>query len=424
MFKSDRCQDKNPIKKAKKVLIISKDAPPIIGGSCLMLEKLINSSPLNNISLITTYIKDTEEYNFKSNINVIRSKLMRFWNETLVKNDNNIIECLFFQFRPIRGFVRVCCMLWICIKIMQEKYDIIFAQQVDKWFFIFILFSRFILKKRVVSQAYGEELNHIINKKNNIKKFYHKLSVISAFSLSNHVIAITLNAKSQLLKLGVKKNKISVVYPGVNTKKFHPNIDVSKLKSKYDYENNDILLFVSRIDEKRKGQDTAIKVLSELDKRGFNNIKLLIIGKGKEIDYLYKLVKKSKLENKVIFLSNVSTDELPSYYCLCDVSLYLGRKDERNGQEDGFGIVCLEANACGKPVIGGNVGGIIEAVINNKTGFIVDPYDIKETSQKIEYLLVNKEYAEKIGYNGLKRARKYFDWDLINHKYWSTILNN
>jgi len=405
----------------KDVLIIAKDAPPIIGGSCLMLEKLINSSPTQKMTLITTSIKNINEYKYESKISIIRSKKLRFWNESLITQDENKIETLFFRIKFLRELVRISFMFWICLKIIRGRYDVIFSQQVDKWFFIVIFFARFILNKRVVSQAFGEELNQILSKKKNSIGLYHIFLIKAGFLLSDEIVAITENAKSQLVELGINLNKIRVIYPGVNTNLFHPNVDSTKLKKEYDYTHNHILLFVSRI-EKRKGQDTAIKVIPELEKKGLNNIKLIIIGNGIDLDYLKSLVKELQLETKVFFLSNISTNELPSYYCLSDIFLYLGRKDLNNNQEDGFGIVCLEANACGKPVIGGNVGGIIEAVVNNQTGIIVNPNNIDEVAENIEYLLKNKAILDQLGRNGLKRAKECFDWDIINKKYWDFIL--
>ena len=95
----------------------------------------------------------------------------------------------------------------------------------------------------------------------------------------------------------------------------------------------------------------------------------------------------------------------------------------KSGEEEGFGMVCVEANACGKPVIGGNIGGIIEAIENNKTGFIVDSLDIKDISDKVQFLLENKDKAKEMGYNGLIRAKQNFEWELVSKQIWDLIKN-
>jgi phosphatidylinositol alpha-1,6-mannosyltransferase len=81
------------------------------------------------------------------------------------------------------------------------------------------------------------------------------------------------------------------------------------------------------------------------------------------------------------------------------------------GDIEGFGTVFLEANACGKPVVAGKSGGVSEAVINDRTGLLVDPKDAGQIRSAVLRLLRDEEYARKLGENGLLRVRRDFGWE-------------
>ena len=77
---------------------------------------------------------------------------------------------------------------------------------------------------------------------------------------------------------------------------------------------------------------------------------------------------------------------------------------------EGFGVVFIEANACEKPVIGGNTGGITDAIIDKKTGLLVNPTNTDDIKEKVVKLLTDKKYSEMLGKNGRKRAAKELNY--------------
>ena len=110
------------------------------------------------------------------------------------------------------------------------------------------------------------------------------------------------------------------------------------------------------------------------------------------------------LENYVIFLNRtISENEKIPLIDISDI-LVLPAKDE------GFGIIYLEANARGKPVIGANSGGAREAILNNYSGLLVEPDDVNSLAKAIIQLLKNKELALKLGEQGKLRVEKQFLW--------------
>jgi len=87
------------------------------------------------------------------------------------------------------------------------------------------------------------------------------------------------------------------------------------------------------------------------------------------------------------------------------------RAREREGDVEGFGLVYLEANACGKPVIGGRSGGVPDAVLDGVTGLLVEPTDTDDIAAAIIKLLADRDYARRLGENGRRRVEIEMNWD-------------
>jgi len=106
---------------------------------------------------------------------------------------------------------------------------------------------------------------------------------------------------------------------------------------------------------------------------------------------------------------------------LCDVFIMPARNE--NGDYEGFGIVYLEANVMGKPVIAGRSGGVEEAVINNYNGLLVDPLDPKDIAAKIIALMNNPDWRAKLGAQGRYRAIEECSWDSRAKRIYELISN-
>jgi phosphatidylinositol alpha-1,6-mannosyltransferase len=125
------------------------------------------------------------------------------------------------------------------------------------------------------------------------------------------------------------------------------------------------------------------------------DVTYLIVGSGPQAG-LDHLACELGVRDHVIFTGLVPDEDLPAIYALCDVFAMPSRQNLVEHSVEGFGLVFLEANACGKPVIGGRSGGISDAVVDGVTGFLVNPQDPQEIANVLKILLTNRELARRL----------------------------
>jgi phosphatidylinositol alpha-1,6-mannosyltransferase len=121
------------------------------------------------------------------------------------------------------------------------------------------------------------------------------------------------------------------------------------------------------------------------------------------------MAREYRLEGRVHFTGAVPESDLPKYYAACDVFLHPNRIDAMDCE--GFGIVFLEAQAAGKPVIGGRTGGVPETMIEGETGFLVSAEDVAETSAVLQRLVENPELRNRMGQAARRHVANKFSWE-------------
>ncbi|MDP3014188.1 MAG: glycosyltransferase family 4 protein, partial [Candidatus Subteraquimicrobiales bacterium] len=183
----------------------------------------------------------------------------------------------------------------------------------------------------------------------------------------------------------------------------------------YNLENKNTILTVASLIFPYKGHDRVIKALPQVLKKLPNTV-YLIVGDGPRRKSLENLVKELRLEENIIFTGFVASENLVKYYHACDVFIMPSSEDKSKGYVEGFGLVYLEANACGKPVIGGRCGGILDAIIDGITGLLVEPLNIDEIARALIKILEDRNYSKLLGENGRERAIREFNWEIIAEK--------
>ena len=122
-----------------------------------------------------------------------------------------------------------------------------------------------------------------------------------------------------------------------------------------------------------------------------------------------QLVRDLGLQQVVEFIGNVPAEEVSDYYNLCDVFAMVNRT-ELEGDIESFGMVFVEANGAGKPVLGGRSGGTTESIEEGVTGLIADPESREDIAAKLIVLLQDGALRMKLGRAGLVRVQRDFRW--------------
>jgi D-inositol-3-phosphate glycosyltransferase len=227
---------------------------------------------------------------------------------------------------------------------------------------------------------------------------------------ADRIIVATLAEMTQLRFLyRADSRKMTVIPPGVDTSHFYP-IPADEAKQYIGLKpENRMVLFVGRI-EPLKGIDTLIQAMSCLDLQGMHRpVHLAIIGgdvdvspeeMSEEMTRLQKMCDDLCMGGMVLFLGKRGQDTLPYYYSAAEVvvmpSLY-----------ESFGMVALEAMACGTPVIASEVGGLGYLVQNGITGYTIPDSDPAELCDKLSHLLGNADLRNQMGNAAAEYAADY-----------------
>lgn len=258
----------------------------------------------------------------------------------------------------------------------------------------------------LVIYAHGEEIT-------TWKKSKRIYPMRFAYRHADKVIANSEFTRDELIKLGVDAARIEIVFPGVNLGRYRPENAKSGLRESLGIQpGQKLILSVGRLNL-RKGFDQVIRVLPKLAGHGVD-VHYAIIGTGEGLESLKSLAVEIGVLERVHFLGAVSDENLPGWYYACDVFAMPNR--EINGDTEGFGMVFLEAAACGKPSIAGEAGGTGAAVLHGVTGLRVDGASPERVGQALEKLLSDDALRAKLGQAGLERARALFDWDMVAQK--------
>ncbi|QTQ32794.1 Glycosyl transferase, family I [Aromatoleum bremense] len=227
---------------------------------------------------------------------------------------------------------------------------------------------------------------------------------------ADRVIANSDFTHQTLVGMGVEARRISVIHPGVDTGRFRPGLPSQDLRSGLGLSPDaKLLLSVGRL-QRRKGFDTVIRCLPELVAAGLD-VHYAIIGIGEDDDYLAGLAQQSGVGDRVHRLGHVPLEDLPRWYNACDLFVLANR--DIAGDTEGFGIVFIEAAACGKAVVAGRAGGTGSAVLEGVTGLRIDGESQIEVTAALAAILGDEDRREALGASGLARAQGSLSWDAV-----------
>ena len=230
---------------------------------------------------------------------------------------------------------------------------------------------------------------------------------------ARHVVAAGGYPAAEAERAAGRALPVTVVPPGVDTERFVPLTAAQRADARRHFgfsDEHELVVGISRL-VPRKGFDTAIRAAALL-KKSRPRLRLAIAGAGRDATRLRSLA--SQLDAPVTFLGRVAHDDLPLLYGCADVSAMLCRNRWAGLEQEGFGIVFLEAAACGVPQVAGRSGGAHEAVEHGETGLVIDhPDDARDVAAAIERLLDDPVERERMGRLGRERAVHEFSYDVL-----------
>ncbi len=227
-------------------------------------------------------------------------------------------------------------------------------------------------------------------------------------------------SRHEVEKLGALPQKVSCIPPGIDPAPYERTSreTVESLRARLGVQDGPLILTVARLTA-RKGHDMIIRALPELC-RHIPDLHYLIVGHG-DSEGLRSLAESGNVADRVIFVDYVPDADLPALYHLCDVYAMVSRWDPETRQVEGFGMVYLEAGACGKPCVAGSAGGSPDAVENGVTGFVVDPTCLDEVTGALKTLLTDTDLAAAMGAAGRVRVRECFQREMLLDRIEQTI---
>ncbi len=340
----------------KNIVVFSHEFPPFGGGAGVVAKQYckVLSEMGHNVTLVT---RTQKSYDLPVCIKVVGvPHIPKIW------------------FLPYLFFIN---------KMKLYKQDIILLNDMASAYIAGVLFDDKVLSKSY-TLLHGSEPEMIYKE----PSLFFKLTMFSSFysrviNKVKGVIAVSYYMKEKFLKETPfnNKEKIKVIYAGLDNCFF---LQEHKNKQKID-KLKDIILTVSRI-EKAKGFDDMYDIFKRLIKLS-NTYVWNIVGDGNYLEEFRSKVKAEGYDDRISFYGKVKRNKLASFYKNADVFLLLSQYKES------FGLVYLEAQAFGCPAIGLNQYGVIEAIQNGKTGFLV------QDEEECLAVLLNKKYKELDDFN-------------------------
>lgn len=333
-----------------RTLVITNDFPPRKGGIQTFVDQLLSQQYAKSIVVFTSNWPGAAEYDKALAYDVIRIK-----SSVLLPTPNRI-----------RAAKRIA-----------KQYDcdqVLFGALAPLG-----LMSKALKRagiKNIVALTHGHEAGWA---KIPGLRFLLKLSAKHV----DQVTYLTQYTKSQIAPLLNVKTKLTQLTPAVDSDRYQPYSENNKfeLKDQYRLSSSLVLLGLSRL-MPRKGFDSVIRLMPKL-RAEFPQLKFVVAGGGPDKDRLQKLAAKLEVSDSVIFLGSISFADLPKIYNLADVFVMPCRTRYGGLDVEGFGIVYLEAAASGLPVLAGNSGGAVEALVPGVTGELVTDENLLASLQKL-----------------------------------------
>ncbi|MCU0533237.1 MAG: glycosyltransferase family 1 protein [Hydrococcus sp. Prado102] len=223
------------------------------------------------------------------------------------------------------------------------------------------------------------------------------------------VVATSPQEEESLRALVSQKGRIKVIPYGTDVNNFRI-IPKTEARAKLGLNPTEqIVLYVGRFDP-RKGIETVVRACAESKAQKVGNLRLAIVGgscpdriDGQERKRIEQIIQEVGLAQRTLFSGQLDHSVLPLYYAASDVCVIPSHYEP-------FGLVAIEAMACGTPVVASDVGGLKFAIVPEKTGLLVPSQSITAFAAAIDRILADKWWVKQLSINASARVREQFTW--------------
>jgi glycosyltransferase involved in cell wall biosynthesis len=307
--------------------------------------------------------------------------------ELVTKNPLNLVIFFFFMLSFTYNSYKLA---------KSEKVDLILCQWWIPGGLIGFLTST-LQKKPLVLTLHGTDIRLLLK-----SKLFQRLAHL-IFKRAKYITTVSSFLKGNLLSvLSLPQEKVQVVPMPVNPvfEAQKPTFGIKRKKKK--------ILSVARYTE-QKGVMYLLEALKHLKVKGYD-FESEIVGEGPLEEEFRRKIGESSLSSCVFLIPMMPQEKLKILYEECDIFVL-------PSIEEGFGMVLVEAQLCGKSVVGVKSGGILDIIEHEKTGLLAEPEDSHSLALTIENLLTDEDFAEKLADAGYKSAQEKFSSETITRKY-------
>ncbi|NES80686.1 MAG: glycosyltransferase family 1 protein [Moorea sp. SIO2B7] len=224
------------------------------------------------------------------------------------------------------------------------------------------------------------------------------------------IVATSPQEKEHMRSLVSSKGNIGIVPCGTDIQRFG-SINRQEARARLGIDANaKVVFYVGRFD-KRKGIETLVRAVGQSKWHEDNRLSLIIGGgsrpgrsDGIERKRIESIVRELGISEKTHFPGRIEDDDLPLYYAAADVCVVPSHYEP-------FGLVAIEAMACGTPVIASDVGGLQFTVVDEETGLLAPPQNVEGFAIAIDRILSNSQWRDQLGINARKRVEEKFSWN-------------
>jgi len=376
-----------------RVLLIVNNFPPVRGGSAVVYDNLARHAHRRVVVLAPklNYIDGLpiigwREHDRHSPYRIVRLPLLR----TKLSDGKRRITSK-FSFTANDLWIRLRLIANILIIIRQENIAAVCVGELlaSGWLLSVL---RILSRVRLLVYVHGEE---ITTEDGYDRGAYRRRQAL----LADRIIVVsrfTHNAVRALLG-PVAESKTSLIGNGVDTLRFRSGERRQDLVDRYGVRDQFVFLSVCGLLEK-KGIDNAIRAFARLSAAN-PGCSYLIVGTGPFQSELQAIASATGAKQRIVFTGEVANDELADHYRLGDVFVMPNRQLS-NGDTEGFGLVFLEANSCGLPVIAGRDGGSTDAVQHGQNGLVVDGRSVDEIASAMAMLRFDPQLRARLRERG------------------------